>query len=160
VGPLSPGGQPSRYPAPPALAHPTGSPPSRRFLCPTRRDPLARGRERLRREIEGEWALVLGGVLSAIFGLILAFLPSVGLLSLVWLIGIYAILFGIALIVLAFRVRGCGDGETAGWREVRQRGYPGMCRDSGRSHSATTGPRLTRARTTRGRWTGRGRPGS
>jgi uncharacterized membrane protein HdeD (DUF308 family) len=60
----------------------------------------------LRREIEGEWALILGGVLSVIFGIILAVLPGVGLLSLVWLIGIYAILFGIALIVLAFRVRG------------------------------------------------------
>ena len=60
----------------------------------------------LRREIEGEWALIVGGVLSVNFGIILAVLPGVGLLSLVWLIGIYAILFGIALIVLAFRVRG------------------------------------------------------
>jgi uncharacterized membrane protein HdeD (DUF308 family) len=59
----------------------------------------------LRREIEGEWALIQGGVLSVIFGIILAVLPGVGLLSLVWLIGIYAILFGIALIALAFRVR-------------------------------------------------------
>lgn len=40
-----------------------------------------------------------------IFGIIPAVLPGVGLLSLVWLIGIYAILFGIALIALAFRVR-------------------------------------------------------
>lgn len=60
----------------------------------------------LRREIEGEWALILGGILSVIFGIILAVLPGVGLLSLVWLLGLYAILFGIALIVLAFRVRG------------------------------------------------------
>jgi uncharacterized membrane protein HdeD (DUF308 family) len=41
-----------------------------------------------------------------IFGIIPAVLPGVGLLSLVWLIGIYAILFGIALIVLALRARG------------------------------------------------------
>lgn len=60
----------------------------------------------LRREIEGEWALILGGVLSVIFGIILAVLPGVGLLSVVWIIGIYALVFGIALIVLAFRVRG------------------------------------------------------
>ncbi len=48
-----------------------------------------------------------------IFGIILAVLPGVGLLSLVWLVGIYAILFGIALIVLAFRVRGMqGTGSS------------------------------------------------
>ena len=41
-----------------------------------------------------------------IFGIIPAVLPGVGLLSLVWLVGIYAILFGIALIVLALRAQG------------------------------------------------------
>ena len=67
----------------------------------------------LRREIEGEWALILSGAISVIFGIILAVLPGVGLLSLVWLVGIYAILFGIALIVLAFRVRGMqGTGSS------------------------------------------------
>jgi uncharacterized membrane protein HdeD (DUF308 family) len=60
----------------------------------------------LRREIENEWLMVLSGVLSVLFGLILAVLPGVGLLSLVWLIGIYALIFGVALIVLGFRVRG------------------------------------------------------
>jgi hypothetical protein len=39
-------------------------------------------------------------------GAAMAVLPGVGLLSLVWLIGIYTILFGIALIVLALRARG------------------------------------------------------
>jgi uncharacterized membrane protein HdeD (DUF308 family) len=56
----------------------------------------------LLREIAGEWALFLGGVLSVIFGMILAVLPGVGLLSLVWL---YALAVGVALIVLALRVR-------------------------------------------------------
>jgi uncharacterized membrane protein HdeD (DUF308 family) len=60
----------------------------------------------LRREVENEWLMVLSGVLSILFGGILAVLPGVGLLSLVWLVGIYAIVFGAALIVLGFRVRG------------------------------------------------------
>jgi uncharacterized membrane protein HdeD (DUF308 family) len=59
----------------------------------------------LRREIENEWLMGLSGVVSVLFGVVLAALPGVGLLSLVWLIGIYAIVFGVALIVLAFRVR-------------------------------------------------------
>ncbi len=66
----------------------------------------------LRREIEGEWALILGGVLSVVFGIVLAVLPGVGLLSLVWLVGIYALVFGIALITLAFRVRGLRGRES------------------------------------------------
>ena len=36
----------------------------------------------------------------------MAVLPSVGLLSLVWLVGLYALVVGVALVVLAFRVRG------------------------------------------------------
>jgi uncharacterized membrane protein HdeD (DUF308 family) len=60
---------------------------------------------RLRQEIEGEWALILGGILSVIFGLLLAVLPGPGILALVWLIGAYAVVSGVLLIVLAFRVR-------------------------------------------------------
>ena len=59
----------------------------------------------LRREIAGEWALFLIGILSVIFGIVLAVLPGVGLLSLVWLVGLYALAAGVALIVLALRVR-------------------------------------------------------
>ncbi len=59
-----------------------------------------------RRVITGEWALILSGLLSMIFGVLLFVFPSAGAVSLVWLIGIYAILFGITLIILAFRLRG------------------------------------------------------
>ena len=66
----------------------------------------------LRREIKGEWALLLGGVLSIIFGILLAILPGVGILSLVWILGLYAVFFGVAQFVLAFRVRGA-QGRTS-----------------------------------------------
>ena len=60
---------------------------------------------RLRQEIRGEWALIIGGILSVLFGLLLAVLPGVGILSLIWLIGAYAVAFGVLLLIAAFRVR-------------------------------------------------------
>jgi uncharacterized membrane protein HdeD (DUF308 family) len=62
----------------------------------------------LRKQIQNEWLLGLAGALSIIFGLIVAFEPDAGALAVVWTVGAYALLFGITLIVLAFRVRGLG----------------------------------------------------
>jgi uncharacterized membrane protein HdeD (DUF308 family) len=59
----------------------------------------------LRREIDNEWLMILGGGISVLFGVILAVLPGAGLLSLTWLIGAFALIFGVAFIVLGFRVR-------------------------------------------------------
>ena len=59
-----------------------------------------------RREIENGWLMGLGGALSVLFGVILGFLPGAGLVTLVWLVGIYALILGVALIVLGFLDRG------------------------------------------------------
>lgn len=61
---------------------------------------------RLRHEIENEWSLILTGVLSIILGVVLIIFPLVGAVGLVWTIGIYAILFGLLMLYLAFTVRG------------------------------------------------------
>ncbi len=60
---------------------------------------------RLRKEIDNEWTLILAGALSVIFGILLLIWPGPGMLSLVWLIAIFAILYGIALVALSFRVK-------------------------------------------------------
>ena len=57
-------------------------------------------------EISGAWAFVLGGIFSIIFGLLFVAYPAPGVLALVWLIGAYAVVFGVVMIVLAFLLRG------------------------------------------------------
>ena len=63
------------------------------------------GAIRLRREIEGEWLLILSGLLSVLFGVLVLAQPGAGALALVWLIGAYALLFGGLLIALSLRLR-------------------------------------------------------
>ena len=59
-----------------------------------------------RRKVENAWLMGLSGVLSVLFGVVLAVLPGAAVLSVVWLVGIYALIFGVVLIVLGFRARG------------------------------------------------------
>jgi uncharacterized membrane protein HdeD (DUF308 family) len=47
----------------------------------------------------------LAGVLSVVFGILIAAQPAAGLLAVVWLIGVYAIVFGIMYIVVYFQSR-------------------------------------------------------
>jgi uncharacterized membrane protein HdeD (DUF308 family) len=65
----------------------------------------------IRREITGEWFLIAGGLLSILFGGLLIGLPQAGLITLVWIIGFYAVAFGVLFVLLAFRLRKLG-GET------------------------------------------------
>jgi len=63
------------------------------------------GAIRLRKEIANEWTLGIAGALSVIFGLILIFMPGAGAIGLLWLIATWAVLFGLLLIWVAFKVR-------------------------------------------------------
>jgi uncharacterized membrane protein HdeD (DUF308 family) len=53
----------------------------------------------------GRWWLALSGVASIIFGVLLVIAPLVGALVLTWWVGAYALVFGAALLVLAFKLR-------------------------------------------------------
>jgi uncharacterized membrane protein HdeD (DUF308 family) len=67
---------------------------------------------RLRKEIEGELWMALGGLIAIAFGVFLLVSPGAGLLSLVWLVGIWAIVFGITNLVLAWRLRSFRSGAA------------------------------------------------
>ena len=60
---------------------------------------------RLRREIENEWLLGLAGVLSILFGVFALVSPVLSAIALVWVVGAYAIMFGVTLVALGLKLR-------------------------------------------------------
>lgn len=60
---------------------------------------------RLRKEIANEWLLVLGGIASIVFGILMIVYPLAGVLTVIWLVGAYAIVFGVVMFGLAMRLR-------------------------------------------------------
>ena len=63
------------------------------------------GAIKLRKEIEGEWFLILNGVLSVIFGVLILWRPGLGALALVYIIGAYAIILGIIYVMFGFKLK-------------------------------------------------------
>jgi uncharacterized membrane protein HdeD (DUF308 family) len=60
---------------------------------------------RLREQIRGELWLGLAGLLSVLVGIGMFFFPAAGALSILWLIGAFAVVFGIFLVGLGWRLR-------------------------------------------------------
>src|SRR6266446_267303 len=60
---------------------------------------------KLRREIKGEWFLILMGLLSIAFAALLLWNPLAGAAALIWIIAWYAVIFGVLGIFLGFRLR-------------------------------------------------------
>ncbi len=60
---------------------------------------------KLRRDISGGWWLVLGGLLGIAFGILLMSNPVAGAVAVLWLIGIFAIAWGVMQMVGGFDLR-------------------------------------------------------
>jgi uncharacterized membrane protein HdeD (DUF308 family) len=59
-----------------------------------------------RRSGSGAWGWTLAaGVLNVLFGVVLLIWPASGILTLVWLVGIFSLIGGVTLVVLSFKVR-------------------------------------------------------
>ena len=59
----------------------------------------------IRKDVEGEWAIALSGVISVLFGVFVLARPGAGAVALVWLIAIYAFANGILKLMLGFKLR-------------------------------------------------------
>lgn len=59
----------------------------------------------LRRYLQREWLLIVGGIISVLFGVTLIAFPGTGALALLWLIAFWAFLFGVLMIGWAFWLR-------------------------------------------------------
>jgi uncharacterized membrane protein HdeD (DUF308 family) len=60
---------------------------------------------KLRHEIKGEWFLILMGLASIIFAVLLLWNPVAGAAAVIWLIAWYAVVLGILGIFFGFRLR-------------------------------------------------------
>jgi uncharacterized membrane protein HdeD (DUF308 family) len=60
----------------------------------------------LRSHLNNEFWLIIGGITSILFSVSMIWYPLAGALALVWLIGAYAIVFGIIMISFSLRLRG------------------------------------------------------
>ena len=63
---------------------------------------------RLRNEIEGEWWLILSGLASVLFGVIVMARPGAGAMAMLWVIAAWSVIVGVFLVILSFRARGFG----------------------------------------------------
>ncbi|HUX34313.1 MAG TPA: HdeD family acid-resistance protein [Gemmatimonadaceae bacterium] len=63
---------------------------------------------RLRKVITGEWMFIIAGVLAVVFGVVVFAAPITGALAVAMWIGIYALVSGVVLVALGFRLRSWG----------------------------------------------------
>lgn len=61
----------------------------------------------MRKRGSGTWGWMLAaGIVSVLFGIVLVIQPGAALITLLWFVGAYAVIFGVIIVVWAFRLRG------------------------------------------------------
>jgi uncharacterized membrane protein HdeD (DUF308 family) len=62
----------------------------------------------LRKELPDEWFLIITGAISLIFGLLLFLWPAKSAIAVIWIIGLFALIFGVAMVTTSLRLRSLG----------------------------------------------------
>jgi uncharacterized membrane protein HdeD (DUF308 family) len=75
---------------------------------------------RLRRVIDTEWLLGISGLLSIIAGIVILVWPDAGAVAISWLIGTFAIVFGVVFVWLGLKLRRLGPTDERVDRDVRR----------------------------------------
>ncbi|HVN69979.1 MAG TPA: HdeD family acid-resistance protein [Candidatus Binatia bacterium] len=70
------------------------------------------GAVQLRKQISNEIWLIVAGVASIAFGVLMIWFPMAGALAIIWLIAAYAIVFGIVMIAFSLRLRSHANATT------------------------------------------------
>jgi len=60
---------------------------------------------KLRKEIDNEWLMILSGALSVVFGALMIASPGAGALAVLWIIGAFAVAYGVLLVLFAFKLK-------------------------------------------------------
>ena len=68
----------------------------------------------LQKAISGEWLLIVAGIASVLFGILLVIVPAIGAVVIALWVGAYAFIFGILMVALGFKLRSWGHDLTAG----------------------------------------------
>jgi len=72
----------------------------------------------LRHELKNEWLLLLAGALSVLFGLLMFRNTSVGAQTIIWLIGAFAVTYGIVELMFAFELKQLGSDIRTAARNI------------------------------------------
>lgn len=78
---------------------------------------------RMREQISGELLLIVAGAVSVIFGIVLIINPGAGLLSVLWLVGVFSIVIGATFVLLGLRLRRIFE-RAKQQNEYGERGLP------------------------------------
>ena len=60
---------------------------------------------RLRHKVNNEWLPASGGLVSIVLGVLLFLKPFAGGIAIIWTVAAYAVIFGVLLVALGFRLR-------------------------------------------------------